>query len=152
MTHRPKTTTSRAAGSPLPASRGRVPREQSPGGSDFTVELPIRTVSELNAHDRLRVRFRRKKSQQQTVALVLYSAFQRRRPALPVHVVMTRIGPQRMDSDNVQGALKHVRDEIARWLNIDDGDEAKATWQVEQQIGPLHAVRVRMETRKDGAQ
>jgi hypothetical protein len=108
------------------------------------VDIPIRTESEMNRRDHWRERDDRRRCQQQSVAVCLYCAG---RPALPVHVTMTRIGPRRMDDDNLAGALKHVRDEIARWLGVDDGDKARVTWQVEQQRGKLHGVRVVFQAR-----
>lgn len=111
------------------------------------MELPIRTVSEANRRDHHMAVHRRKRAQQQTTAIVIRSAFGQRRPHLPVHVHLVRIGPRRLDTDNLVGALKHVRDEVARWLGVDDGDAAVATWSVDQEIGALHAVRLQITER-----
>jgi hypothetical protein len=41
----------------------------------------------------------------------------------PIQIRLTRTGPsQGLDGDNLQGSLKSVRDGIADWLKIDDGD------------------------------
>lgn len=53
------------------------------------------------------------------VALVLSPC---RKPELPVLVTMIRCAPRKLDSDAVVGAMKNVRDEIAKWLGIDDAD------------------------------
>lgn len=37
------------------------------------------------------------------------------------YICMVRVGPRTLDDDNLTGALKPVRDSIARWLGIDDG-------------------------------
>jgi hypothetical protein len=38
-------------------------------------------------------------------------------------VQFTRIGPRKLDDDNLTGAFKALRDELAKWLVLDDGDE-----------------------------
>lgn len=62
-------------------------------------------------------------------------------PPPPYLVVLTRVGPAKMDPDGNSTALKHVQDEVARRLGVDDGDEAKVSWQYAQEKGP-YAVRV----------
>lgn len=42
-------------------------------------------------------------------------------PPLPLLVIMTRVGPRKLDDDNLQGSLKYIRDEIARAVGVDDG-------------------------------
>lgn len=42
-------------------------------------------------------------------------------------VLLTRVAPRELDSDNLQGALKHVRDGVADALGVDDRDE-RVTW------------------------
>lgn len=62
------------------------------------------------------------------VAIVLSSCI---KPELPVVVTMTRCSPGTLDSDGVVGAMKSVRDEIAKWLGVDDADP-RIEWRVEQ--------------------
>lgn len=45
---------------------------------------------------------------------------QQDKPALPVVITMTRCSPGTLDSDGAVGAMKSVRDEIAKWLGVDD--------------------------------
>ena len=40
---------------------------------------------------------------------------------LPVVVTLTRVSVGRLDDDNLRGALKHVRDGVAKALGVDDG-------------------------------
>jgi endonuclease III len=68
------------------------------------------------------------------------------RVALPVDVHIERVGPRKLDSDNLEISAKHVRDEIAKWLGIDDGDESKCRWKVSQSNGP-YEVRVSIVSR-----
>lgn len=41
-------------------------------------------------------------------------------PPLPLCVTITRNAPRGLDSDNLAGAAKHIRDGIAAWLEVDD--------------------------------
>lgn len=56
-----------------------------------------------------------------------------RRPLLPCSVVLRRIAPGHgLDKDNLQGALKGVRDQVAAWLRIDDASDL-VTWLYRQE-------------------
>lgn len=98
--------------------------------------LPIRTGRGLN--DRLNpfARHRQNKSERRAVAL-LFPRLERARMVPPFVVTLTRVSPatRPMDCDNLTGALKSIRDEVARQLKIDDGDRSKAVWQYRQERG-----------------
>ena len=64
----------------------------------------------------------------------------------PVRVRLTRVGKALLDGDNLQGAFKHVRDEIARLLKLDDADP-RIAWEYGQEIG-AYGVRIEIEERK----
>lgn len=49
-------------------------------------------------------------------------------------VLFTRCGPRALDSDNVQGSAKAVRDAIAACLGVDDADP-RVDWDVAQHNG-----------------
>lgn len=85
-------------------------------------DAPIKTISEANNRDHWRKRSERRKAQQQEVDIMLLNALQGRKVALPCVVKLTRIGAKALDSDNLAGSFKAVRDAIARRLGIDDGD------------------------------
>lgn len=53
--------------------------------------------------------------------------------ALPLVVTLTRIGARRLDGDNLQGALKGVRDGVAGFLGVDDADP-RITWRYAQEM------------------
>lgn len=55
-----------------------------------------------------------------------------KRPA-EIIVAMTAHLPTYMDSDNLAAALKPVRDELAEWIGIDDGDH-RIAWECDQVI------------------
>lgn len=56
------------------------------------------------------------------------------RPAIPLPAVVTlhRIGKRELDTDNLSGAMKAVRDEVARIAGVDDGGP-EIEWQYSQE-------------------
>lgn len=78
-------------------------------------------MSEANQREHWAAKNRRKKSQQAAVILTLRPLGV---PHPPLDVFLTRIAPKRLDSDNLAGSMKHIRDAIARWLGVDDGDDS----------------------------
>lgn len=108
----------------------------------ITTTIPLRTVSESNAHEHWRVRQRRAKEQRGTTALVMRSLS---RPGpLPLVVTITRIAPRALDSDNLAGSQKHIRDGVADWLGIDDRDP-RIEWRYAQERGAPKSYAVRIE-------
>jgi hypothetical protein len=59
---------------------------------------------------------------------------------LPVDVHLTRYASRALDSDNLVGSMKHVRDAVAHWLGIDDGDP-RVSYQVGQRIAAKPKMR-----------
>ncbi len=106
-----------------------------------TVQWTARLTGSQNVREHWRARSARVKNERNTAALCCRALG---KPAQwPVTVKLTRIGPRKLDSDNVQGALKATRDGVADWLGVDDGDEAKVTWSYAQERGP-YGVRVEL--------
>jgi hypothetical protein len=106
-----------------------------------TFTIPIRTVSATNAREHHMVRARRVKSERwATMAMCP--------PGMPVPctVHMTRVAPRPLDDDNLRGALKGPRDQIAVALKVDDRDP-RVTWEYAQRKGAPneYAVEVRVE-------
>lgn len=64
-----------------------------------------------------------------------------------LRVTLTRVSPRKLDDDNLQAAFKAVRDEVARWLGIDDGDP-RVDWWYAQEKGISH-VRIEIELNTD---
>lgn len=90
------------------------------GGGAVEVVIPIRTVSALNAREHWTKRTRRVKAERMAT---FYTLKPHKPPAMPCVVTMTRLGPSNgLDDDNLRGALKGVRDQIAEWFGIDDRD------------------------------
>jgi hypothetical protein len=65
---------------------------------------------------------------------------------VPCIVTLTRLGQRRLDGDNLQGALKSVRDAVSDALGVDDGD-ARIEWRYAQQPGATREYAVRIEVR-----
>lgn len=68
-------------------------------------------------------------------------------PSLPVRILLTRVAHRKLDGhDNLQGALKHVADTIASWLETDDADPL-IVWDYAQEPAAyrFYSVRIRIE-------
>ena len=122
-----------------PISIGALPVQ---GVEPFTAwmscVLPVKTVSELNMREHWAAKARRAKAQIQAVG---WGFAGRMPPKPPVAVRMTRIGKRILDTDNLEGALKHVRDGVAKWLMVDDG-RPDIRWICRQEIGKEYGVRI----------
>lgn len=108
--------------------------------------IPVRTVSEMNAHTHWRIRSKRAKHQRGMAALVMRQQGPSPFIGEPLIVRLTRIAPRTLDSDNLSGSLKHIRDGIADWLGIDDRSPL-VTWEYAQRKGApkSYAVGVTVE-------
>ena len=61
-------------------------------------------------------------------------------------ILLTRIAPCKLDSDNVQRALSAVRDGVADALGINDGSD-RLTWTYEQEKQNAYGVRIEIRER-----
>ena len=52
-------------------------------------------------------------------------------------VRLVRLGARALDTDNLAGALKAVRDAVAAWLGVDDGPGG-LVWEVDQEPHRRH--------------
>lgn len=106
------------------------------GGIEYRVELStdlIQVVSEANRRDHWAQRRKRRKAQTDTLALLMRNHV----PPGPEHpdkyrVTFTRYGYRKMDSDNLAGSFKGLRDWLAAWLGYDDGDD-RLIWEYRQE-------------------
>ena len=100
--------------------------------------IPMVTISAANARECWGERAKRTKAQRRIVALALAST------AAPLLLVrLTRQAPRPLDDDNLRGALKAARDEVAAWLGSNDRNPLVA-WEYAQAQGEP-AVRVEVE-------
>lgn len=114
---------------------------------------PIRTVSEMNQREHWRVRYERKKVQQQELAVAWNNNLKGRTIELPCTVKLTRIAPKKLDIDNLAGAMKFCQDYVAFRLGCDDGDESKVRWEYDQIPIGIHdyAVKISISSHTNGA-
>lgn len=101
--------------------------------SEVSFYVPTKLVSEANMREHWAIKNKRKKGQQRAVELTWMA--QRIRVAPPVVVHLTRVGVRKLDSDNLAGSAKGVRDQIAKLIGVDDGDERKVRWEYSQRKG-----------------
>lgn len=109
-------------------------------------ELPLRLRGGLNAREHWRVRAKRAKAERNLVKLFgpNRTAWAAVTAARRLRISLTRVAPKRVDSDNLQGLLKHVRDEVAAKLGVDDGSEALEWLYFQESEGKRYAVRVQV--------
>ena len=106
------------------------PRVGGPRFQPLVVLLPLRIQSTANKREHWRALAKRKKEEKRTTELTLKTAGPP--PELPVKVTLTRIGPRRLDTDNLAGGFKSVRDSVAAWLGADDKPGSGITWHYAQ--------------------
>lgn len=79
------------------------------------------------------------KKQREDVHLLWPWRWRQRSWAGPLEVTLTRVSPARgrlLDDDNLQGALKAIRDEVASQLGfLDDGDTNEIRFRYRQERG-----------------
>lgn len=114
------------------------------------VLIPLQTSRGLNAREHHMARHRRVKAEREAVAWVCKP---HQPPAGPVVVTLWRVspGPNLLDKDNLQGALKAVRDEVAAWLKRDDADDS-IDWRYAQRGGKPGEWKVGIEVSAAAAQ
>lgn len=104
------------------------------------VELPVKTVSEMNQRGHWSARAKRMRTHRRT-AYALTPAI----TALPAAVRLVRLSAGTLDDDNLRSALKGVRDGVADKLGIADNDP-RVRWLYGQERCKRgdHAVRVEL--------
>ncbi len=94
------------------------------------VDIPMRLPSTLNMREHWGEKAKRAKRHRTAVALAMSSvglrgAVDRLRELAAsggrLRVIFTMVSPRRLDSDNLQGSLKAVRDSLAYVIGLDDG-------------------------------
>lgn len=98
------------------------------------IRVEIRTVPGMNVREHWRARAKRVKAERTATAWRLAG---KARPELPCTVRLTRVAPSAgVDDDNLTGALKGVRDQVAAWLGVDDKHRGLVRYVYEQRRGP----------------
>lgn len=84
----------------------------------IVLHIPVRTSNGLNSREHWQARAKRVRLEREATAWVLRN---QPRPEAPCTFLLTRIAPSMgLDDDNLPGALKAVRDQIAAWMEVDD--------------------------------
>ena len=130
--------TSPAGAPPAPAP---APGPPDPSKGRVVVEVAIR-VQSPNRREHYLSRARRVRGERAAVRTALERLAP---PPLPWRVTLVRLAPRRLDDDNATAAMKGARDETAVWLRVDDGDEARVRFVVEQERATGYAVRIVVE-------
>ena len=115
------------------------------------ITIPIKTVSESNAHEHWRKRHKRangnkKKGilgQRETVKLILQT--NAIKPALPCTIRLVRIAPRKLDQGNLAGSMKHVQDGCADWIGVDDRRDDVVKYEYAQERGKPKEYAIRIE-------
>lgn len=110
----------------------------------ITVIIPIRTVSLANQREHWAERASRARYQRSCAAWLVRSGLLGQPPTDTsgrLAIELTRLAPRKLDSDNLAGACKSIRDGVADALGIDDGSEL-VTWTYGQEKAKNYAVRV----------
>jgi hypothetical protein len=104
----------------------------------ISVTLRILAPSTTNLREHWAKRAKRAKGQRLAARLALlpYARELRALAALGgvIRAELVRVSPRTLDSDNLQGALKAVRDGVADALGLDDGS-ARYRWEYSQSKG-----------------
>ena len=107
--------------------------------------MPLKTHStnelrKMHHHARARL----VKRERNVVGLMCCSLTSWRKHSGRIVVKMTRVSAGTLDDDNLRGALKAVRDELAALIGRDDGYGSGVHWEYAQEKGPrgTHLVRV----------
>ena len=109
------------------------------------VTIPgLRLANTLNTRQHWRKKADAAKRQRHAVALALRT---HPKPTGPVVVTVVRVAPRALDSDNLAGACKSIRDGVADWLGVDDGvaeRKGDVVWRVAHRKGGVgeYAVEV----------
>lgn len=113
--------------------------------------IPIRLPSISNTRMHWRAVAQLKKRQRGATMYCMCAADRKAIPKLPLVITITRIGPRKLDDDNLVGACKYIRDQIAQVIGTDDGSPLY-TWRYEQRVGKRekYGVDVEIVTRGDG--
>jgi hypothetical protein len=134
------------AGEKPAKSRRKVREVATPGRGSWSITLKpaCRVVTEANTHEHWATGLRRGKKQRRALDDVVTRLVAREFSLwiVPCVVTLTHVGP-RMDDDNLARAFKALRDRLAHWLNVDDGDPV-VTWRYEQRPGKP-GVEIRIE-------
>lgn len=100
--------------------------------------------SAANLREHHFARHRRVKAQRTLVHLSWPRAWKDRGWRFPLVVELLRVAPHPLDDDNLSGAFKSIRDQVAKELGLKDDRDPRVKWDYAQERGP-YAVRIAVE-------
>jgi hypothetical protein len=116
-----------------------------------TIAIPLKLGAALNARVHWTARAKRAKTERAIVRVALGC---HRRPMLsgdtpPTTCTLTRIAPRALDDDNLAGAFKSIRDEVAFFWGVDDGPKGPIAWHYAQRKGEAkqYGIEIKLEWR-----
>ena len=95
------------------------------------IQFPYRLRHQANANLTWKARMGHAKRVRQVIGWRLLE-LGKRRPNIPCRVTLTRGAPRPYDPDNLIHAFKHVQDEIAKWIGVDDRHTDKVQYVCKQ--------------------
>lgn len=107
----------------------------------FPLELPLRLRSIANERVHPLKRWRQGKAQRNAIRKAINPLLL---PKLPAIVTITRIGPRKLDSDNLAISAKAIRDALAELWGVDDGSDMYQ-WRYTQESAGRGVYGVRIE-------
>ena len=115
-----------------------------------TIAIPIegmRLGAALNARTHWTRRAARAKKERAVVAVALRCQWFPGidAPTPPTTCTLARIAPRLLDDDNLQGAFKSIRDEVAAFFGVDDGPKGPIAWRYEQRKGAPRQYAVQIQ-------
>lgn len=115
------------------------------------VEIPMKLPSASNMREHWAAKHRRVKAQREATRLVLktkpirwvsdasgrvaYAPMLAHWSVARLAITLTRVSPRKLDDDNLRGAFKACRDEVAAHFGVDDADP-RIVWRYAQERGP----------------
>lgn len=97
--------------------------------------IPMRLPSRSNLERTHWLRHKLVAEQRATVRFYLVSAGNGYGLVGELSVLLVRVSPRPLDDDNLRGALKAPRDEIAEWLGLPDDRDPRVSWLYDQRRG-----------------
>lgn len=102
-------------------------------------------VSEANRRDHWAQKRARARVQQgftlATLATLGTDAKHRLQDSPAIRVRLVRLGGKMLDTDNLAGGFKAIRDQIAKWLKVDDGSD-RFRWDYNQEPAKEKGFRI----------
>lgn len=102
-----------------------------------TITIPIEGMklgAALNARVHWSRRAARARKERAVIAVALRSQWfpDVETASPPTTCTLARIAPRMLDDDNLVGAFKAIRDEVAAFFGVDDGPNGPIAWRYEQ--------------------